>query len=142
MATAGACDRFVRSASRFFQPSHEHGNKSRGGLSKRWSGSVEAAGRRPAARARAAAVDFAALEGFAACGRLGSLRTLIGVRLLAAKDCWEKVDEIPFDFSRRVMSVVVAAPGGGRLLVCMGASSNFGNMLSVLGQACSCRSCR
>ncbi len=38
-----------------------------------------------------------------------------------AKEGWEKVDEIPFDFSRRVMSVVVAAPGGGRLLVCKGA---------------------
>ncbi|NCA12342.1 magnesium-translocating P-type ATPase, partial [bacterium] len=38
-----------------------------------------------------------------------------------AKEGWEKVDEIPFDFSRRVMSVVVAAPGGRRLLVCKGA---------------------
>ncbi len=38
-----------------------------------------------------------------------------------AKAGWEKVDEIPFDFSRRVMSVVVSAPGGTRLLVCKGA---------------------
>ena len=34
---------------------------------------------------------------------------------------WEKVDEIPFDFSRRVMSVVVSSPGGARVLVCKGA---------------------
>jgi len=68
---------------------------------------------------------------------------------------YAKLDEIPFDFERRVMSVVVSTPAGGRLLVCkgapeagvregrkvfvnilkyvrMGASSNFGNMLSVL----------
>jgi len=32
-----------------------------------------------------------------------------------------KVDEIPFDFTRRVMSVVVALPGGGRRLICKGA---------------------
>jgi len=38
-----------------------------------------------------------------------------------AKGGWEKVDEIPFDFSRRVMSVVVATPDGGRMLVCKGA---------------------
>ena len=33
----------------------------------------------------------------------------------------EKVDEIPFDFERRVMSVVVRLPGGGRRLICKGA---------------------
>lgn len=38
-----------------------------------------------------------------------------------AKAGWEKVDEIPFDFSRRVMSVVVSSPAGGRVLVCKGA---------------------
>ncbi len=38
-----------------------------------------------------------------------------------AKAGWEKVDEIPFDFSRRVMSVVVSAPDGRRVLVCKGA---------------------
>ncbi|NCY02736.1 MAG: magnesium-translocating P-type ATPase, partial [Planctomycetia bacterium] len=32
-----------------------------------------------------------------------------------------KVDEIPFDFDRRVMSVVVAGPDGRRTLVCKGA---------------------
>jgi len=32
-----------------------------------------------------------------------------------------KVDEIPFDFSRRVMSVVVRSPQGGQRLVCKGA---------------------
>jgi Mg2+-importing ATPase len=34
---------------------------------------------------------------------------------------WVKVDEVPFDFARRRMSVVVAPPGGGHLLVCKGA---------------------
>ncbi len=34
---------------------------------------------------------------------------------------YEKVDEIPFDFARRVMSVVVRPPAGERLLVCKGA---------------------
>ncbi|MEI6239473.1 MAG: magnesium-translocating P-type ATPase [Planctomycetia bacterium] len=38
-----------------------------------------------------------------------------------AKAGWEKVDEIPFDFERRVMSVVVSTPDGGRVLVCKGA---------------------
>jgi len=33
----------------------------------------------------------------------------------------EKVDEIPFDFSRKVMSVVVKLPGGGHRLICKGA---------------------
>jgi P-type Mg2+ transporter len=32
-----------------------------------------------------------------------------------------KVDEIPFDFSRRLMSVVVALPDGGHRLICKGA---------------------
>jgi Mg2+-importing ATPase len=32
-----------------------------------------------------------------------------------------KIDEIPFDFSRRVMSVVVQLPSGGRRLICKGA---------------------
>lgn len=32
-----------------------------------------------------------------------------------------KIDEIPFDFSRRVMSVVVSTPEGGRRLICKGA---------------------
>jgi len=34
---------------------------------------------------------------------------------------WTKIDEIPFDFSRRVMSVVVATPDGRRRLICKGA---------------------
>lgn len=34
---------------------------------------------------------------------------------------WRKVDEIPFDFTRRLMSVVVEAPGAGRWLVAKGA---------------------
>ncbi|MFM8733709.1 MAG: magnesium-translocating P-type ATPase [Pirellulales bacterium] len=38
-----------------------------------------------------------------------------------AKAGWEKIDEIPFDFSRRVMSVVVADPVGHRMLICKGA---------------------
>ena len=38
-----------------------------------------------------------------------------------AADGWTKVDEIPFDFARRVMSVVVAKPTGGHRLICKGA---------------------
>ncbi|MEX0669755.1 MAG: magnesium-translocating P-type ATPase [Pirellulales bacterium] len=34
---------------------------------------------------------------------------------------YAKVDEIPFDFSRRLMSVVVSTPDGGRRLICKGA---------------------
>ncbi len=34
---------------------------------------------------------------------------------------YEKVDEIPFDFARRVMSVVVRPPAAGPLLICKGA---------------------
>jgi len=34
---------------------------------------------------------------------------------------YSKVDEIPFDFSRRMMSVVVEGPGGERQLLCKGA---------------------
>ncbi len=33
----------------------------------------------------------------------------------------EKVDEIPFDFTRKVMSVVVRLPNGGHRLICKGA---------------------
>ena len=38
-----------------------------------------------------------------------------------ANESWRKVDEIPFDFERRRMSVVVEQPGGPRELVCKGA---------------------
>jgi magnesium-transporting ATPase (P-type) len=34
---------------------------------------------------------------------------------------YEKVDEIPFDFSRKIMSVVIKKPDGGYRLVCKGA---------------------
>jgi Mg2+-importing ATPase len=34
---------------------------------------------------------------------------------------WRKVDELPFDFTRRLMSVVVATPEGTHRLVCKGA---------------------
>ncbi|MGE8318749.1 MAG: magnesium-translocating P-type ATPase [Comamonas sp.] len=45
---------------------------------------------------------------------------------------WRKVDEIPFDFERRRMSVVVAPEGGGRpLLICKGAVEE---MLAVCSQ--------
>ena len=38
-----------------------------------------------------------------------------------ATDGWSKVDEIPFDFVRRLMSVVVAPPAGSRRLLVKGA---------------------
>ena len=44
---------------------------------------------------------------------------------------WRKVDEIPFDFVRRRMSVVVEQPGGTRQLVCKGALEE---MLAVCSQ--------
>src|SRR5207249_2237956 len=34
---------------------------------------------------------------------------------------WRKVDELPFDFSRRLMSVVVETPEGVHRLICKGA---------------------
>ena len=34
---------------------------------------------------------------------------------------YAKVDEIPFDFSRRMMSVVVKTPGNAHRLICKGA---------------------
>lgn len=40
---------------------------------------------------------------------------------MTAPDEWRKVDEIPFDFERRVMSVVVADPTGARRLITKGA---------------------
>ena len=42
-------------------------------------------------------------------------------RAIAAVHDYQKVDEIPFDFSRRVMSVVVHTPDGKHRLVCKGA---------------------
>lgn len=41
-------------------------------------------------------------------------------REIAVPD-WRKVDELPFDFSRRLMSVVVEAPKGVHRLICKGA---------------------
>jgi Mg2+-importing ATPase len=46
---------------------------------------------------------------------------------LATAD-YVKIDEIPFDFSRKMMSVVVGKPGGTHRLICKGApESVFGN---------------
>jgi Mg2+-importing ATPase len=44
----------------------------------------------------------------------------VHARLNADQD-WRKVGEIPFDFRRRRMSVVLAGPDGRRILVCKGA---------------------
>jgi len=38
---------------------------------------------------------------------------------------WRKVDEIPFDFSRRLMSVVVETPEGAHRLICKGATEEI-----------------
>jgi Mg2+-importing ATPase len=38
---------------------------------------------------------------------------------------WRKVDELPFDFARRLMSVVVEAPEGGHRLICKGAPEDL-----------------
>ncbi len=57
------------------------------------------------------------------------LRNAIDRAILAHREIHEqfhlpdhgKVDEIPFDFSRRLMSVVVSLPDGGHRLICKGA---------------------
>jgi Mg2+-importing ATPase len=38
---------------------------------------------------------------------------------------WEKIDELPFDFSRRLMSVVVSTPEGVHRLICKGATEEL-----------------
>lgn len=38
---------------------------------------------------------------------------------------WTKIDEIPFDFARRIMSVVVESPEGGRRLLAKGATDEI-----------------
>lgn len=52
---------------------------------------------------------------------------------------WQKIDEIPFDFQRRRMSVIVAQPEGSHVLICKGAveellsvSSNYTHNGKVL----------
>jgi len=57
------------------------------------------------------------------------LRNVLDRAILAHREIHEqfllpghtKVDEIPFDFSRRIMSVVVTLPEGGHRLICKGA---------------------
>ena len=58
------------------------------------------------------------------------LRNLLDVAVLEHRDVhvsldaarrYRKVDEIPFDFQRRRMSVVLEKEGGGKLLICKGA---------------------
>jgi Mg2+-importing ATPase len=44
----------------------------------------------------------------------------VHARLAAERD-WRKVGEVPFDFERRRMSVVLERPGGERVLICKGA---------------------
>lgn len=40
---------------------------------------------------------------------------------IAELKCWQKIDEIPFDFQRRRMSVIVAQPDDAHVLICKGA---------------------
>ncbi|BDT59580.1 magnesium-translocating P-type ATPase [Massilia varians] len=44
---------------------------------------------------------------------------------------WRKLGEIPFDFARRRMSVVLQAPDGARILVCKGAVEEIGSACSA-----------
>lgn len=61
------------------------------------------------------------------------LRNVLDRAILAHRDShrlldpvgWSKVDEIPFDFARRIMSVVVEGPDGSRLLVAKGATDEI-----------------
>lgn len=71
-------------------------------------------------------LDYAYLNSYYQTG----LRNLLDAAVLrhgdaharvAAKHDWRKVGEIPFDFERRRMSVVLERPGGERVLVCKGA---------------------
>jgi Mg2+-importing ATPase len=79
-----------------------------------------------AGRESAYVLDMAYLNSFFQSG----LRNLLDVAVLAHGEVHERlgiesnyrqVDEVPFDFSRRRMSVVLEKPGEGHLLVCKGA---------------------
>lgn len=71
-------------------------------------------------------LDYAFLNSFYQTG----LKSMLDVAVLAHKEVqndldverrYQKVDEIPFDFVRRRMSVVVHEEGDGQLLICKGA---------------------
>ena len=75
-------------------------------------------------------LNFAYLNSFYQTGLKNLLDRAVLARMDAAvelrlKDAYRKVDEVPFDFERRRMSVVVAAIGGGQdrhhELICKGA---------------------
>ncbi|MFC4933051.1 magnesium-translocating P-type ATPase [Massilia sp. GCM10023247] len=71
-------------------------------------------------------LDYAYLNSFYQTGLRNLLDTAVlrhahvHARVAAGAD-WRKVGEIPFDFERRRMSVVLERPDGGRLLICKGA---------------------
>lgn len=52
-----------------------------------------------------------------------------GVRINELKS-WQKIDEIPFDFQRRRMSVIVAQPDAKHILICKGAVEELLNISS------------
>src|SRR5207253_2909773 len=52
--------------------------------------------------------------------------------LLNVEEQYKKIDEIPFDFERRRMSVVLEQPNGKHLLVCKGAVEE---MLAICNSA-------
>jgi Mg2+-importing ATPase len=75
-------------------------------------------------------LDYAWLNSYHQTG----LRNLLDIAVMdeAAKEypdgkriaelkTWQKIDEIPFDFQRRRMSVIVANSGGSHMLICKGA---------------------
>jgi Mg2+-importing ATPase len=86
-----------------------------------------------AGRDSAYVLDMAYLNSFFQSG----LRNLLDVAVLAHGEVHERlgigsnyrqVDEVPFDFSRRRMSVVLDKPGEGHLLVCKGAVEEVFNV--------------
>jgi Mg2+-importing ATPase len=71
-------------------------------------------------------IDYAYLNSYHQTGLHNLLDTAVlqyahvHARLNAEKD-WRKIGEMPFDFQRRRMSVVLARPDGARILICKGA---------------------
>ena len=81
-------------------------------------------------------LDFAYLNSYHQTG----LRNLLDTAVLRyahvhtrlrADELWRKIGEVPFDFERRRMSVVLQRPDGARMLVCKGA-------VEEVMQVCAC----
>src|SRR5260370_5416920 len=56
-------------------------------------------------------------------------------------DGYRKVDEMPFDFSRKIMSIVVDEPDGRRRLLSKGAPEEMLRLCTTLHAECETLSC-